>query len=644
MKFYDRILLELKTQPHTMQTVYRYAYSFTDEVAFEYSRNLVIHKITYGESRRNILRLCGFLAGQIAPGGIAALIMPNSPLWVECFWAVLMAGGKIMPLSADMTDGMIRKCLADSGCTLILGDHAAEGCRTITAAELEKCSPGGAPEKEPEEGWGDEIILSTSATTGEPALYSYTGKEICIQILNSRCVLDNCRDVSRFWKKQFRQLAFLPFSHIFGLTACYLWFAVFGRTFVFLEDYTPTTIMRTCRLHHVTHVFAIPLLWDSLARGIRAEAEKTGRTEKLEKGIRLSLAIQDLCPALGRALVPVIMKSVQEKTLGNSIRFCISGGGKCGRETGRMINGCGYHLENGYGMTEIGIACVTLKKKAGQRTCKTVGKLFPSLTCEIDGQQHLLVKGGSCYAARYAEGRRTERDADAWFDTGDCFSRDEEGELTVLGRSDDTINGANGQRINPESVESEISVEYPCCIVSCAGGQLTLLAQVPSEACLSSRRRQSIVSAVTSAVDRLPLPIRPRRVLFTYDTIPVSLSHKFRRKQIAELIENGELPVMDSESFLSPGGKQEDNAELLSVAAEVAAIMQKTLNLSRAVRPEEDFFADLNGDSLSYIEYLNSVENRYQIVINKETTAGCTTPVSTARVLSGLAEQGRAGE
>ena len=639
MKFYERMLLDLKTETHAMQTVYSHAYSFADEVAFEYSHNLVIHKITYKESRLEILRLFGYLSRLVRPGSVVALIMGNSPLWVECFWAVLMAGCSVMPLSVDMTDGMIRKCLTDSNCSIILGDRQSEGCKTITVEELEKCAPEMIPAKEPDDGWGDEIILSTSATTGEPALFSYTGREICAQILNSGYVLDKCKDAARFWKGQFRHLAFLPFSHIFGLTACYLWYVMFGRTFVFLEDYSPSTIIRTCRLHHVTHVFAIPLLWDSLARGIQAEAEKSGKTKELEKGIRISLLIQDLSPALGRILVPFLMRTVREKTLGNSIRFCISGGGKCGKGTGRIINGCGYHLENGYGMTEIGIACVTLKRKASRRTCETVGKLFPSLTSEIDERQHLLVKGTSCYAAKYLSGKRIERDQSAWFDTGDCFVRDEEGELTVSGRSDDIINGANGQRVNPESIESEMNIEFPCCIVSCSGSQLTLLVEVPSEAYLSSRRRLSIVNDIDSAIGKLPSHMQPHRVLFTYEAIPVSLSHKFRRKSIADLIEKGELAVFDREAFVSPGGEKTESAEILSVAGEVALIMQETLRLSDPVRTDNDFFTDLGGDSLSYIEYLNNVENKYQIEIDKEITAKCTTPVSTARVLSQLAEK-----
>ena len=638
MKFYEKILLELRAEKHEMRTVYRHAFSFMDETAYEYSRNLVIRKITYRESRLNILRLYSFLKPLIPENRVTALIMKNSPLWVECFWAVLMAGGKIMPLSTDMTPAMHRKCLADTDCRLILGDFSCEGCLTLPASDLERASPAETADNEPEEGWGDEIILSTSATTGEPALFAYTGREICAQVLNSRYVLDHCDDISRFWKGQFRQLAFLPFSHIFGLTACYLWFALFGRTFVFLEDYTPSTILRTCRLHHVTHLFAIPLLWDSLARGIRAEAEKAGRAKVLEKGIRLSLMIQDLSPALGRLLVPLLMKSVREKTLGDSIRFCISGGGKPGKDTGRIINGCGWHLENGYGMTEIGIAGLTMERKASRRTCETVGKFFPSLEIRLDDEGLLQVRGDTCYAAEYRDGVRIPRDPDSWFDTGDCFSRSADGEMTILGRADDTVNGANGQRLNPESIESEISVEYPCCVFSSREGKPALLVEVPSEACLSSRRRASIVSEVTAAVGKLPLALRPQQILYTYETIPVSLSHKFRRRRVAEMAGSGSFPVMDSEAFVSPEAGMTADSETMSVAREIAAIMQETLGLSEIVDIGRDFFADLDGDSLSYIEYLNKVENRYQIEISKEASAECTTPVSTARLLARLAE------
>ena len=638
MKFYEKILEELKGEEPSMRTIYRHAFAFADEAAFEYSRNLVIHTVTYRQCRGEVLRICALLSRRAAAGSVVALVMPNSPLWVECFWAVLMAGCTVMPLSDAMPDGMLRDCLKHAGCALLLGDRRAEGCESIGSEELKGYRPeGGAPESEPADGWGDEVILSTSGTTGDPELFAYTGREIVSQILNSGYVLRRSKDISRFWKGRLKHLAFLPFSHIFGLTACYLWFAVFGRTFVFPEDYAPSTLLRTCRLHGVTHIFAVPLLWDSLARGIRAEAEKSGETAKLEKGIRLSLALQDTSPLLARALVPLLMKKVREKTLGDSVRFCISGGGMCAKDTGRTVNGCGYHLENGYGMTEIGIACVTLERRASRRTCGSVGKLFPSIEGRIGGNGHLKVRGRTCFAARYRNGKRIPRDTGAWFDTGDCFSQAPDGELTVLGRSDDIMNGSNGERISPESVEAALGLELPCCAVGTAEG-LELLVEAPLGARISRARRQSIARDVRSALGKLPQSMRPRRVLYTYEPIPVSLSHKYRRKEIASLLDSGAFPCLEEGGFASSGESRGSEGEALALAREVAQLMGQALGSREPVGLESDFFRDLGGDSLSYIEFLNAAESAYRVEIPKEKTAECTTPLAAAAMLSKLAE------
>ena len=634
MKFYEKILLELENEEHVMKTLYDHMTAFSNETAFEYSRNLIVYKITYAECRKEILKIYGYLKKNTEQGDVIAIAMDNSPLWVECFWAILMAGCRALLLSGNMTDKIFKMNLKKTGCKLILGNYSGEDIRTVSCEQLKglKQEYDGS---EPESGWGDEIILSTSATTGEPELFAYTGKEICSQILNSGYVLKNCRDVSRFWHGQFRLLAFLPFSHIFGLTACYLWFTIFGRTFVFLEDLTPTTIMRTCRLHNVTHIMAVPLLWDALARGIKAEAEKMGESERLEKGIGISLKLQDRFPALARFIVPKMMKSVQKKTFGSAIRFCISGGGICGTDTGRIVNGCGYHLENGYGMTEIGIASVTLYKKASKRDCTSVGKMFPSLKYKIDERGHLLVRGESCYQAKYSGGERIIRNADEWFDTGDCFCELPDGNLKILGRSDDIINGPNGERISPEMIEAELDTDIPVCVFESDKG-LTLLVEADESARILLERRDSIISSVTGAVEKLPLSLRPKNILFTYDKIPHSLSYKVCRKETVRLVSEGNITVLDREKFRMADEDDSEVNEIISIAGKIAGIIQDLLRLPDPVEIESDFFAVLGGDSLTYMEYLNNVEQVFGVKIPQDLSARCITPVSAAKVISDL--------
>ena len=642
MKFYEKILLELESEEHSMRTVYRHAFAFSDETAFEYSVGTAIRKVTYSACRKEILRICGLVKEHAVQGQIVALIMKNSPLWVECFWAILMAGCKVMPLSEDMTDSMLAGCIKDSGCRFILGDRKAEDCTNIEISRLEKELPSEAPADEPESGWGDEIILSTSATTGEPVLYSYTGRQICAQILNSGYVLQHCKDVSRFWKGQFRLLAFLPFCHIFGLTACYLWFTLFGRTFVFLNDYAPSTILNTCRTHKVTHIFAIPLLWDMLAKGITAEAEKTGQTAKLEKGISLSLKLQDNFPHLARSIVPKIMKSVRDKTLGPAVQFCISGGGACGKDTGRIVNGCGYHLENGYGMTEIGIACVTLHKKASRRDCTTVGRLFPSLEAKIDNEGQLLIKGDSCYEASYKDGVRILRNKDEWISTGDSFAMADDGELTIIGRTDDLINGANGERISLEAVETELKMSLTCCAIGLKQKGLTLLVQVPSDAKFSFAKKEAAVKETEEALNGLNTGLRPGHVLYTYEDIPVSLSHKYRRKYIAEIIEEGSFKVFTKDEFLPPAGIKARDGEQEELALEIASIMKEVLK-KEDVSVNSSFFSDLGGDSLRYIEFLNTIETRFGITIPRELALRFANPVSAAEIIKEVINRNNEG-
>ncbi|MBR4342505.1 MAG: non-ribosomal peptide synthetase [Lachnospiraceae bacterium] len=635
MKFYEKLLLKLENETHSMQTVYKHMCEFSDEIAFEYSRNLIVYKITYAECRREILRIHDYLKRNTQKDDVVAISMDNSPLWVECFWAVLMSGCRGLLLSKNMTDRVFLKSLEKTGCRLVLGDRNIEEIRTVSCEELKSYRPDSATITEPSDGWGDEIILSTSATTGEPGLYAYTGKEICCQILNSGYVLKNCRDVSRFWHGQFRLLAFLPFSHIFGLTACYLWFTIFGRTFVFLEDLAPTTIMRTCRLHNVTHIMAVPLLWDALARGIKAEAEKTGEAERLEKGIKISLKLQDNFPALARFLVPKMMKSVQKKTFGKAVRFCISGGGICNSDTGRIVNGCGYHLENGYGMTEIGIASVTLHKKASKRDGSSVGKMFPSYSYRINEEGHLLVRGDTCYYARYTDGKRIERNKDEWFDTGDCFLELPDGNMKILGRSDDIINGANGERISPEMIEADLELDMPVCVFETEKG-LTLLVEADEGAGVLSDRREKIIKSVSESIEKLPSAIRPRNILYTYSKIPHSLSYKVCRKEVIDLVLGGKTEVFDTEQFRSSDGGSGEEKEVISLADRIAGIMRETLRIKEAVNIESDFFATLGGDSLTYMDYLNSLEQAFNIKIPQEMTAGCITPVATAKIIKDI--------
>ena len=634
MKFYERILLGLKNEEHSFPTIYKHAFSFSDHVYFEESSNLRIERTTYAQARQATLKIAAALREQVQPGQIVALMLPNSPLWVECFWATLQAGCKPLLLSPLMPARVAARCLAHTGCTVLLGDMELEGCRTIPAAELDKYRHTADEAPEILEGWGNEVILATSSTTGEPKLLAFDGKAICIQILNSKGILETCKEIARFDHGVIRMLAFLPFSHIFGLTACFLWFTMFGVTFVFLKNLQPETILRTCRLHKVTHVFAVPLLWDTMTARILKTVEEKGLTDKFQKLTRISLKLQDVSPALGQLFARCVFSSVHKQTLGSTIKYCISGGGMLSKETLPLLNAIGYPLENGYGMTEIGIASLS-NKKASQRQGLGVGKPMTSLEFKLDENGQLLVRGSSCYTARYMDGKRLPANPNTWFATGDIFTVDEKGEYSFISRMDDLVNGDNGERLSPDEIENQMALTLEHCVFGLENGNLAMMLRLPEQCYISDAAWKHEIDAVRAAIDQLPTYMRPRQIYISRQPLPLSLSGKIRRQAIRQGVIDGSYPC-DTLAALQSGAQQNRaNDALLHALRE---LFSKHAPSEQPVTDGSHFFVDLGGDSLSFLELISVIETKFSIRISNEMSAEMTTPAAAARQITAALE------
>ncbi len=631
MKFYERILRELKAEKHTLQTVYGHAFSFRDNAIFEESRDLIIRKTTYAECETEIKRISNAILSDKPEGGVVALVMGNSPLWVECFWAILRAGFSALLLSEKLDAQTLAECLTQAGCKYALG-YAPDGFRGMSAEELKTARA--ETDADLCSVWGDEIILATSGTTGKPKLAAFDGSAVCAQILNSGYVLSRCRDISRFWHGEMRQLAFLPFSHVFGLSACFLWFTIFGRTFVFLNDMRPETILRACRLHSVTHIFGVPLLWDSIAQGVRAKAEERGEAQKLDKAVALITKISRVSPAVGRACSALLLREARGATLGASVRFCISGGGCLKAGTIELIRALGYRLENGYGMTEIGIACVSLKDRFDGRA--SVGSPFPSLEFTLGDGGRLSVRGASVNTAFYSDGRRVLRDPSEWFDTGDCFQLDDKGEWSIVGRIDDLVNGSNGERVSPDAVEALLRLPADACAFG-DGGVLKLVVSAPGEYAYSPEAFRAFADSVDAAVSGLPAHMRPQSLKYTFSPLPKTHIGKVNRRALKAACGAGSV------KFVSPDSSEPFEAPN-ALAGEMAGLFAKACGFAGKVGHDSNFFTAMGGDSLSYMNLIAEIESKWRVSVPREGIPTLDTPRKAAeRVLSLINEKAGTG-
>jgi Long-chain acyl-CoA synthetases (AMP-forming) len=388
-----------------------------DKVAAEYQENSVIKKLTYTDYERisvnGASRLSRLLAG-VERNTFVALKVANNPLWPAAFWSIVMAGYRPLLIDAACDDSQVMHILRQAGSRAVVSDAPVSigGVLCIPPEDflsVDAASVAYSPV------FSDAMALCTSGTTATPKVYVYGECAICDQVLLAEHVYRNNRQIIH--PGEIKQLAFLPFHHIFGFIAVYLWYAFFGKTIVYIAKKTAEVILSACKEHKVTHVYAVPLLWNNVAKGILRKARMQGEAtyEKLLGACDISIRLQRRLGSAGRKIVSrLFFREIQEKLVGSSIQFLISGGGHIQPETLKVVNAIGYPLYSGFGMTETGIDSVELSNKIDSRLDASVGRPFSRWNTVFCGKTGTLNR----VSCRYAAKRYTRA---AWWTA--CISR-----------------------------------------------------------------------------------------------------------------------------------------------------------------------------------------------------------------------------
>ena len=325
--------------------------------------------------------------------------------------------------------------------------------------------------------------------------------------------------------------------------ASLLWFIFFGVTFVFLERYDSRSIQYACKVGRVTHFFAVPAVWEQTARQLLREAERQGQKEKLLRAVRFSNGLQSVFPRLGAQVARrVLFRRVREQVLGTEPMFCISGGGFLQPQAAELMNGLGYGMHNGYGMTETGILSVELSRRAKWRLSGGVGQPLQALSggWRIAEDGVLELRSPLLYTAMLENGVRVPRDPGAWFRTRDVF-RAEGGRWYMEARQGDLIIGANGENLSPDLIEQRLALQAgtaSCVLGMELEGDERPVLIVQTAADDYARARAS--AAAYEAVARLPLTMRPARIFLTEQELPISFG-KPRRAELREKLADGSI-------------------------------------------------------------------------------------------------------
>ncbi len=603
----------------SLRAVYEISFSAEDNVFAETSDGYRIKKMTYGELKKISEQYSEALYSRLgAHGCFIGLEMENRPEWIAAFWAILRSGNKPYLVNCRHPEALSNGILSELGIRYIVSDGVGRlNAEYITLDELAAFSGGITP---PEESFENEIALSTSGTSTNETICFFTGAELSEQILNSEPIIKKCPSIAADCDGSIKLLAFLPFYHIFGLSAVYFWFAFFGRTFVFLRELSAETLLRTCRRHRVTHIFAVPMLWHTVEKQLMRELD--GRDEadrrRFEKGARLSLRLQNAFPRMGGYIARRIMREVNDRLFGDSVRFMISGGSALRPSAIRLMCSLGYPLHNGYGMSEIGIASVELGERPSELMRGSVGAPFRSLEYSLGEDGTLLVRGSSICGKRRING--TEYSADGLFDTGDLAEL-RDGVWYITGRRSDTVIGDNGENINPDAVEACFELPFTDSFSVLGldrgeGEELSLVVRIGKYT--SGTRLEAIAKKAYDDNSALPLASSVKRFYFTEDELAPASAVKIGRKYLARGILSGDIritPFAELLERLKDGAAENGDcsaspeliAEITRTVAELLGIPEDRVGL------DSHIVLELGATSLQYFSLLSALAEKFRL-------------------------------
>ena len=594
-----------------------------------------LKKYKYSLFRKHTYEIASILANFMIqqPKNVPIVLKAaNGPHWGEIFFAILMTGYKPLLIDAktskEGTENLIKQGKAAA---IITDDNYNYEIPKFSLHDIleEKSTYSFSPM------WENEVIFCSSGTTGDVKMMVFNGQNLCYQIMAALDFQETSKDL--LYPKSMgplRVLAMIPFHHIFGFVATFLWFFYFGANFVFVRSNAPSEIQSICQKVGVTHVFSVPLFWDSLAQGL--ERKKALETPQKQDYINKLIGFNTGKISREEAgPVGIIQKTIQKNLLGTKIRFCISGGGYLNGATQTVINGIGYPLYNGYGMTEIGITSVELSPVVETRLKGSIGIPFHGVSYKIvpnskDGKTgELFVKSGITHIREIIGGveKDVTLDKEGYFATGDIAEVDATNRYYLKGRIKDIIINSDGENIFPDELEiyfKNVANVLGLCVLG-VDVKGTTNQKIVCVLEINNSITDEEIETLKEEVKRIGLNDLPKGTkitdfYFARKKLPIANNMKVKRFVVKKAIET------KSDDYIPFDFKKEakasrnfDQATIENVLEPMRGIFSKILILPKfKIEDDAHWVNDLGGDSMSYVELITTVQEKFDVVIPEE--------------------------
>lgn len=249
-----------------------------------------------------------------------------------------------------------------------------------------------------------------------------------------------------------RIVSMLPMAHMYGLAFEFLYEVACGCHVFFLTRMPSPKIIFQAFADVKPHiVIAVPLI-----------IEKIIKKNVLPKLETLKMKVLLKVPIINDKIKATVREQMIQGFGGNFYEVII-GGAAFNQEVEKLLKSIDFPYTVGYGMTECGpIICYEDWKRFKPDSC---GKAAPRMEVRIDSPDpqnivgEILTRGDNVMLGYYKNPEATAQilDADGWLHTGDLGVMDEEGNVTIKGRSKNMLLGPSGQNIYPEEIEEKLN-------------------------------------------------------------------------------------------------------------------------------------------------------------------------------------------
>jgi long-chain acyl-CoA synthetase len=595
-------------------------YTFYKYYCQKYANNMLFTdlNLTYTQVLSKVLAKAAFLqkAGY-KKGDVIAILASNSPEWLMTFMAITSMGAISLNLDINLKPEIYQQMLDHVQTKAIF--ISPEFKMTFTKQKtldisFEKEIEPVANFKEPDTKEDDiSNLLFTSGTTGKPKVVALT------QANWYKTAISGVKHLQL--RADFVVLCILPLYHVYGLIGNFMGEFAAGCSLIFQPSLKGPDILKSLAEHPIKMFPVVPQLLELFLDGILNKA----KAQSLFKYKLLNFFLNNtqIFNHLGLGFIPRTIFKPIHKVFGPNLDYFICGGAPLKAGIYHAYKNMGFTVVNGYGLTE------TSGPVAGTTPLKTkpcsIGKPMEGNEIKIknindDGVGEIWIRGVSVTPGYYnnPEANKEAFDSDGWFNSGDHGYLDKEGDIILTGRLKNVIVLDSGKNVYPEELEAyyiQSPLIQDLAIFSRNINNKDIVYAVIVPATKNKNSYQEIKAEITRLNEGLPSYKIINQFAISFDPLPKTSTKKTIIREVVALHEKGAYQTDENKSAAT-------QKMIVATGPEEEEILNVVLSkLGQEHLYELQTLADLNIDSLRFIDFVVTLEEKLGITIDSQQLA-----------------------